>query len=201
MHALRHWLANGIQNFVRVVQLDTCASSCTRCHPPTVSYCHGLSLPPPPPPSPVRAAVVGTALRSVANSRTAKAPEKPEYPISPPPTCGIAFLLLLLLSVERLEVTYSYWDGSGHRREIVLNKGVTVGACGIFCVFSPWRFIFCRERLRCTQYPPAVRTIDYTCTLWWRCCSSAVDGERLSSSELERKRNFCDGQRGGTFPV
>lgn len=37
-------------------------------------------------------------------------------------------------SVERLEVTYSYWDGSGHRREIVLNKGVTVGAslCGIY---------------------------------------------------------------------
>lgn len=32
------------------------------------------------------------------------------------------------LSVERLEVTYSYWDGSGHRREIVLNKGITVGA-------------------------------------------------------------------------
>lgn len=33
-----------------------------------------------------------------------------------------------LFSVERLEVTYSYWDGSGHRREIVLNKGITVGA-------------------------------------------------------------------------
>eukprot|EP00904_Undaria_pinnatifida_P008123 jgi/Undpi1/4440/HiC_scaffold_17.g07794.m1 len=29
--------------------------------------------------------------------------------------------------MERLEVTYSYWDGSGHRREIVLNKGITVG--------------------------------------------------------------------------
>lgn len=25
-------------------------------------------------------------------------------------------------------MTYSYWDGSGHRREIVLNKGTTVGA-------------------------------------------------------------------------
>ncbi|CAM9136111.1 unnamed protein product [Ectocarpus sp. 12 AP-2014] len=31
------------------------------------------------------------------------------------------------LKMERLEVTYSYWDGSGHRREIVLNKGITVG--------------------------------------------------------------------------
>ena len=28
---------------------------------------------------------------------------------------------------ERLEVTYSYWDGSGHRREIVIPKGTTVG--------------------------------------------------------------------------
>lgn len=36
--------------------------------------------------------------------------------------------------MERLEVTYSYWDGSGHRREIVLNKGITVGElhlCGL----------------------------------------------------------------------
>ncbi|CAM9419028.1 unnamed protein product [Ascophyllum nodosum] len=31
------------------------------------------------------------------------------------------------IKMERLEVTYSYWDGSGHRREIVLNKGCTVG--------------------------------------------------------------------------
>ncbi|CAM9858526.1 unnamed protein product [Pylaiella littoralis] len=31
------------------------------------------------------------------------------------------------MKMERLEVTYSYWDGSGHRREIVLNKGITVG--------------------------------------------------------------------------
>jgi len=29
--------------------------------------------------------------------------------------------------LENLEVTYSYWDGSGHRRNIVVNKGCTIG--------------------------------------------------------------------------
>ncbi len=28
---------------------------------------------------------------------------------------------------ERLNVTYSYWDGSGHRREITVPKGTTIG--------------------------------------------------------------------------
>eukprot|EP00940_MAST-03C_sp_MAST-3C-sp2_P002296 g2296.t1 len=31
------------------------------------------------------------------------------------------------LKKEKLEVTYSYWDGSGHRRQIVVEKGTTVG--------------------------------------------------------------------------
>jgi protein FAM50 len=29
---------------------------------------------------------------------------------------------------EPLEVTYSYWDGSGHRRKIVVRKGDSIGA-------------------------------------------------------------------------
>lgn len=29
---------------------------------------------------------------------------------------------------EKLEVTYSYWDGSGHRRTCVVEKGFTIGA-------------------------------------------------------------------------
>lgn len=28
---------------------------------------------------------------------------------------------------EQLEVTFSYWDGSGHRRDIVVTKGTTIG--------------------------------------------------------------------------
>mmetsp|Transcript_47066 Transcript_47066/g.78127 ORF Transcript_47066/g.78127 Transcript_47066/m.78127 type:complete len:355 (-) Transcript_47066:101-1165(-) len=28
---------------------------------------------------------------------------------------------------ERLEITYSYWDGSGHRRTIEITKGITIG--------------------------------------------------------------------------
>ena len=28
---------------------------------------------------------------------------------------------------EKLKVTYSYWDGSGHRRDIVLTKGTSIG--------------------------------------------------------------------------
>ena len=28
---------------------------------------------------------------------------------------------------EKLEVTYSYWDGSGHRRTIIIEKGMTIG--------------------------------------------------------------------------
>ena len=28
---------------------------------------------------------------------------------------------------EKLEIVYSYWDGSGHRRTIVVPKGTTVG--------------------------------------------------------------------------
>jgi hypothetical protein len=28
---------------------------------------------------------------------------------------------------EKLEVTYSYWDGSGHRRTITVTKGQTIG--------------------------------------------------------------------------
>jgi protein FAM50 len=28
---------------------------------------------------------------------------------------------------EKIEVTYSWWDGSGHRRSIVVPKGATVG--------------------------------------------------------------------------
>ena len=28
---------------------------------------------------------------------------------------------------EKLEVTFSYWDGSGHRRTTILEKGVTIG--------------------------------------------------------------------------
>jgi protein FAM50 len=27
---------------------------------------------------------------------------------------------------QRLEITYSYWDGSGHRRDIVVPKGATM---------------------------------------------------------------------------
>ena len=32
------------------------------------------------------------------------------------------------LKAEPVTVTYSYWDGSGHRREITLPKGTTVSA-------------------------------------------------------------------------
>ena len=28
---------------------------------------------------------------------------------------------------EKLEVTYSYWDGSGHRRSTIIEKGMTIG--------------------------------------------------------------------------
>jgi len=28
---------------------------------------------------------------------------------------------------EKLEVTFSYWDGSGHRRDIVVSKGTSIG--------------------------------------------------------------------------
>ncbi|CAM9158710.1 unnamed protein product [Chrysoparadoxa australica] len=28
---------------------------------------------------------------------------------------------------DKLKVTYSYWDGTGHRREVVLTKGATIG--------------------------------------------------------------------------
>lgn len=30
-------------------------------------------------------------------------------------------------SAEPLEVTYSYWDGSGHRRTVVVQKGFSIG--------------------------------------------------------------------------
>lgn len=32
-----------------------------------------------------------------------------------------------LVKKERLEITYSYWDGSGHRRNVTVQKGNTVG--------------------------------------------------------------------------
>ena len=32
-----------------------------------------------------------------------------------------------LIKSEKLAITFSYWDGSGHRREIVVTKGSTVG--------------------------------------------------------------------------
>ena len=31
------------------------------------------------------------------------------------------------IKAQKLEVTYSYWDGTGHRREIVVTKGMSVG--------------------------------------------------------------------------
>mmetsp|Transcript_39874 Transcript_39874/g.124689 ORF Transcript_39874/g.124689 Transcript_39874/m.124689 type:complete len:157 (-) Transcript_39874:826-1296(-) len=31
------------------------------------------------------------------------------------------------MKAEKLEVTYSYWDGSGHRRTIRITKGMTIG--------------------------------------------------------------------------
>lgn len=60
----------------------------------------------------------------------------------------------ILVSVERLEVTYSYWDGSGHRREIVLNKGTTVGASRrphdrVECSLSAIH-MFCGPPLQCS---------------------------------------------------
>ena len=33
-----------------------------------------------------------------------------------------------LLKNEPLKVTYSYWDGTGHRRQTVVRKGDTIGA-------------------------------------------------------------------------
>ena len=32
-----------------------------------------------------------------------------------------------LFSKQELEVVYSYWDGSGHRRVLRLKKGLTIG--------------------------------------------------------------------------
>jgi len=32
-----------------------------------------------------------------------------------------------LIKKERLEITYSYWDGSGHRRSIEIIKGISIG--------------------------------------------------------------------------
>jgi len=32
-----------------------------------------------------------------------------------------------LIQKEKLEITYSYWDGSGHRRSVVVTKGDTIG--------------------------------------------------------------------------
>jgi protein FAM50 len=32
-----------------------------------------------------------------------------------------------LVKQERLQITYSYWDGSGHRRECKCCKGDTIG--------------------------------------------------------------------------
>jgi protein FAM50 len=32
-----------------------------------------------------------------------------------------------MIKKELLEITYSYWDGSGHRRKIEVMKGDTVG--------------------------------------------------------------------------
>jgi protein FAM50 len=32
-----------------------------------------------------------------------------------------------IVKEERLEITYSYWDGSGHRRNVTVHKGNTVG--------------------------------------------------------------------------
>lgn len=162
VHALRQGLANGIQKFLRVVQRDTCASSCTRCHPPTVFHCHGRrgysSLPPPPPPSPVRAAVVGTALGSVVNSRTAKAREKPEYPFSSPTHRRERRFFVCFVSGalgSDVQLLGRLWSQAGNRAQ----QGRHRGCVRHFCVFLPWRFIFCRGRLRCTKYPPAVRSI------------------------------------------
>ena len=41
----------------------------------------------------------------------------------------MSFRLVFLLKFKPklLEVVYSYWDGSGHRRSIQLKKGTTVG--------------------------------------------------------------------------
>ena len=47
--------------------------------------------------------------------------------VLPHPITCFVIPIVCSVAVERLEVTYSYWDGSGHRREIVLNKGITVG--------------------------------------------------------------------------
>jgi protein FAM50 len=33
----------------------------------------------------------------------------------------------LFLIIQKLEVVYSYWDGSGHRKEITVKKGMTIG--------------------------------------------------------------------------
>ena len=32
-----------------------------------------------------------------------------------------------MVKAEALEVTYSYWDGSGHRKSIQVKKGTTIG--------------------------------------------------------------------------
>lgn len=32
-----------------------------------------------------------------------------------------------LIKNEPLEITYSYWDGTGHRRKVVVKKGNTIG--------------------------------------------------------------------------
>ena len=34
---------------------------------------------------------------------------------------------LQLIRNEPLQITYSYWDGTGHRKKIVVRKGDTVG--------------------------------------------------------------------------
>lgn len=40
-------------------------------------------------------------------------------------TCGAC---AQLLKNEPLKVTYSYWDGTGHRRQTVVRKGDNIGA-------------------------------------------------------------------------
>lgn len=42
-------------------------------------------------------------------------------------TITITITNTLMLPLQALEVTYSYWDGSGHRKVIQTKKGATIG--------------------------------------------------------------------------
>ena len=35
-------------------------------------------------------------------------------------------MLLQIVKNEPLEITYSYWDGTGHRRKVAVRKGDTI---------------------------------------------------------------------------